>query len=107
MKLAEVPTRLSQIGIPVVYDHWEAVPGEVHDPPFICWRDSARDNFFADGKVWQSAHRIIIELYTAMKDPALEALVEAALDDVAWVSGEATYIEAEHCYMQYFEFEVI
>jgi hypothetical protein len=46
-----------------------------------------------------------VELYTALKDQALEAKVEEALSGFHW-KKEETYIDTQRCYMIIYEIEV-
>lgn len=75
--------------------------------PFICFYVDETDNFKADDKAYLKRTVFLIELYTEIKSPATEELVEAALDNagIPWDYTES-YIESESCYLIKYEVEV-
>ena len=75
--------------------------------PYICYMATQTSNFKADNKVYTVIQGIDVELYTKTKDPATEALVEAALDNanIVWEKYE-DYIEDENVFMITYEMEV-
>ena len=75
-KLLEI---IGEIDIPSAYDHF--AEGEAVDPPFITYLLPGTDNFAADGKVYYKINEVHIELYTDAKDPEVESIVEAELDE--------------------------
>ena len=88
---------LTEIGIPFAYDHF--AEGESPDPPFICYLYPSSDNFAADGTVFMKIDEVHIELYTDLKDPQTEKLVETVLDrhgifyekSEVWIAEERLY----------------
>lgn len=70
---------LSEMALPFAYDHF--AEGESPNPPFICYLLPGSDNFSADGRVYYKINEVNIELYCDSKDPALEATLEAVLDE--------------------------
>lgn len=74
----EVVAMLEEAGLPLAYDHF--AEGESPDPPFLIFLFPSSDNFSADGRVYQKIDTLHIELYTELKQPQLEASVEAVLD---------------------------
>nr|DAJ16794.1 MAG TPA: tail completion protein [Myoviridae sp. ctO7l1] len=103
MTLEKVKDILEATGIPVAY---RAFPvGKAPSLPFICYRFSYTNNFNADDRVYQVINRVTIELYIEVKDPATEALVEAALDGLCWEKSEE-YLDDERCYEIIYEIEV-
>ena len=70
---------LSEMALPFAYDHF--AEGESPNPPFICYLLPGSDNFSADGRVYYKINEVRIELYCNSKDPALEATLEAVLDE--------------------------
>lgn len=103
MTLAELNTLLMGTGLPVAY--YAFPEGEAPDLPFICYLSTGSNNKAADGKVYFSATRIQVELYTETKSPGTEALVENALSGMYWEKTES-YISGENCWMILYEIEV-
>lgn len=96
---------LERVGIPFAYDHF--AEGESPDPPFICFLLPASDNFSADGQVYYKVTEVHIELYTDLKDPQLEARLEAALDECGiFYDKNEIWIESERLYQVLFSFEM-
>lgn len=103
MTLEDVSILLKVTGLPFTYLAWPE--GKAPPLPFICYLSSGANNFVADGHVYFSANRIRVELYTRLKSPETEAVVEAALADIPWTKDE-TYIDSEKCYRILYEIEV-
>lgn len=102
-------TRLVKIieamGIPFAYDHF--AEGESPDPPFICYLIERSENFAADGRVYFKINRVHIELYTDVKDPSVEAVVESVLDEnEIFYNRSEVWIESEKLYEVLYSFEV-
>jgi hypothetical protein len=95
---------LKEMGIPFAYDHF--AEGESPEPPFICYLLPESDNFSADGKVYKKINEVHIELYTDVKDPALENSVETVMDshDIFYNKTEV-WIESEKLYEVLYSFE--
>lgn len=89
----------------VAYSHFPV--GHVPDLPYICYLETQTDNFFADNKVYEKIQGIDIELYCKIKDPAVESLIESALNNnsLGWNKFE-DYIEQEEVYEITYELEV-
>lgn len=93
----EIVTMVEEMNLPFAYDHF--AEGESPDPPFLVYLYPGTDNFAADGQVYFKVNRLHIELYTDLKDPALEDRVEAVLDghglfynkSEVWISEEKMY----------------
>jgi hypothetical protein len=90
-------TLLKSIGLPVTYSHW--APGKAPKPPYVAYLAIDANNFAADNVVYHVATNYQIELYSNQKDPASEALIEAALTeaDIYYDKLEA-YIDSEKLY---------
>lgn len=73
--------------------------------PYICYLCVENTHTYADASVYFQSTEIDVELYTRMKEPNTEALVEAALKDFHWTKSE-TYIDTERCYQILYEIEV-
>ena len=70
--------------------------------------EESSDNFSADGRVYQKIGTLHIELYTDLKQPELEASIEAVLDghDIFYNKTEV-WIESEHLYEVLYSTEVL
>ncbi len=96
---------LRQIGIPFAYDHF--AEGESPEPPFLCYLLPGSDNFAADGRAYFKIDDVHIELYTDLKDPALERRLEAVLDAHSiFYDKSETWIDSEKLYEVLYQFEM-
>ena len=101
----EILDILTEIGLPFAYHHF--AEGEAPDPPFICYLTPGSDNFAADGKVYFKINEFHIELYTDEKSPALEAELEAVLDERGnFYDTTEVWIESEQLYEVLYQFEM-
>lgn len=88
---------LNEIQIPFAYHHF--AEGESPEPPFICYLLPGSDNFSADGRVYYKINEVHIELYTDLKDLAVEQKVEDVLDGHGiYYNKSETWIESEKLY---------
>ena len=71
----EVKKIIEAPDLPVAYRAWRE--GEAPPLPYSVFYAGKANNFGADGKVYFSAQRYTIELYTEEKDPAVEQALEA------------------------------
>ena len=95
--MEELLTIVRSIGLPNAYDHF--AEGESPDPPFLLYLFPRSDNFAADGKVYYKLSEVHLELYTDLKDPALENTVEAVLDEHGiFYDKSEVWIESERLY---------
>ena len=106
MTHTEIVEMLEEAGLPLAYDHF--AEGESPDPPFLVFLFPSSDNFSADGRVYQKIDALHIELYTDLKQPELEASIEAVLDghDIFYNKTEV-WIESEHLYEVLYSTEVL
>lgn len=105
MTMEELVAMLQKTGIPFAYDHF--AEGESPEPPFICYLLPGSNNFAADGKVYFKINQVRIELYTDSKDLAVEAKVEAVLDDSGiFYNKSEVWIQSEKLYEVLYSFEV-
>ena len=96
---------LSEMALPFAYDHFSE--GEMPNPPFICYLLPGSDNFSADGRVYYKINEVRIELYCGSKDPALEATLEAVLDEHGiFYNKTEVWIESEKLYEVLYTFEM-
>ena len=95
---------LSETQIPFAYHHF--AEGESPEPPFICYLLPGSNNFSADGKVYYKINEVHIELYTDLKDLAVEQQLEDVLDEhgIFYNKSEA-WIESEKLYEVLYTFE--
>jgi len=95
---------LSETQIPFAYHHF--AEGESPEPPFICYLLPGSNNFSADGKVYYKINEVHIELYTDLKDLAVEQKLEEVLDEHGiFYNKSETWIESEKLYEVLYAFE--
>lgn len=95
--MEELLQMLNAIQIPFAYLHF--AEGESPEPPFICYLLPGSDNFSADGKVYYKINEVHIELYTDLKDLAVEQQLEEVLDEHGiFYNKSETWIESEKLY---------
>lgn len=95
---------LSETQIPFAYHHF--AEGESPEPPFICYLLPGSNNFSADGKVYYKINEVHIELYTDLKDLAVEQKLEEVLDEHGiFYNKSETWIESEKLYEVLYTFE--
>lgn len=96
---------LNETQIPFAYHHF--AEGESPEPPFICYLLPGSNNFSADGKVYYKINEIHIELYTDLKDLAVEQQLEDVLDEHGiFYNKSETWIESEKLYEVLYTFEM-
>ena len=96
---------LSETQIPFAYHHFSE--GESPEPPFICYLLPGSNNFSADGKVYYKINEVHIELYTDLKDLAVEQQLEDVLDEHGiFYNKSETWIESEKLYEVLYTFEM-
>lgn len=95
---------LNETQIPFAYHHF--AEGESPEPPFICYLLPGSNNFSADGKVYYKINEVHIELYTDLKDLAVEQQLEDVLDEHGiFYNKSETWIESEKLYEVLYTFE--
>ena len=103
--MEELLQMLEEIGIPFAYHHF--AEGESPESPFICYLLPRSNNFSADGKVYYKINEVRIELYTDLKDLAVEQQVEDILDEhEIFYNKSETWIESERLYEVLYIFEM-
>lgn len=96
---------LNETQIPFAYHHF--AEGESPKPPFICYLLPGSNNFSADGKVYYKINEVHIELYTDLKDLAVEQQLEDVLDEHGiYYNKSETWIESEKLYEVLYTFEM-
>ena len=102
--MEELLQMLGEIQIPFAYHHF--AEGESPEPPFICYLLPGSNNFSADGKVYYKINEVHIELYTDLKDLAVEQQLEEVLDEHGiFYNKSETWIESEKLYEALYTFE--
>ena len=95
---------LSETQIPFAYHHF--AEGESPEPPFIFYLLPGSNNFSADGKVYYKINEVHIELYTDLKDLAVEQQLEDVLDEHGiFYNKSENWIESEKLYEVLYAFE--
>lgn len=94
---------LETTGLPVTY--YAFPEGEAPPLPYICYLNPDNNNFAADGTVYYSSKKVLVELYTERREQETEEKVEEALSSFFY-EKEATYIDSENCYQILYELEV-
>ena len=103
--MEELLQMLGEIQIPFAYHHF--AEGESPEPPFICYLLPGSNNFSADGKVYYKINEVHIELYTDLKDLAVEQQLEDVLDEHGiFYNKSETWIESEKLYEVLYTFEM-
>lgn len=103
--MEELLQMLNEIQIPFAYHHF--AEGESPEPPFICYLLPGSDNFSADGRVYYKINEVHIELYTDLKDLAVEQQLEDVLDEHGiFYNKSETWIESEKLYEVLYIFEM-
>lgn len=95
---------LNETQIPFAYHHF--AEGESPEPPFICYLLPRSNNFSADGRVFYKINEVHIELYTDLKDMAVEQKLEEVLDEHGiFYNKSENWIESEKLYEVLYAFE--
>lgn len=103
--MEELLQMLGEMQIPFAYHHF--AEGEAVEPPFICYLLPGSNNFSADGKVYHKINEVHIELYTDLKDLAVEQQVEDVLDEhEIFYNKSEVWIESEKLYEVLYSFEM-
>jgi len=108
LKKGDVGTVLNSIsGFEGRVRYYAFPEGEAPGLPFITYIFPDEDGFGADNQNYLPTVSVQVELYTKLKDPASEALVEAALTaQNVFFTKDSTYLDDEQAYMTVFNFEV-
>lgn len=87
---------LEAMEIPIAYNHFNSAI----EPPVIVYRRNSTNNFSADNKVYHKTENFYIELYTKIKDVALESRLENLFNehDIFFNVESEDYIDAEKMY---------
>ena len=102
----QVADMIRESGLQTTYYQYPAK--QVPPLPYTVYYYPNSDNFGADDKVYTKINALNVELYTAMKSPAVEAQLEAVLEshNLFWNKAEA-YLTSEKMYEVLYEMEII
>lgn len=91
---------LESSNLPVAYHHFVTPPA----PPYVVYLFTYSSNMGADNRVYAQADNYQVELYTKLKDPTSEKLIEDIFDanDVFWDKSE-TWLDSENLYQVVYE----
>ena len=103
MELEKLKNILESTGLPVAY--WAFPEREAPPLPYVCYLVTGSNPLFADGTTYFSSDTVQIELYTEVKDPASEKLVETAMSSFHPKKYQE-YLSTEQCWMTTYEIEV-
>lgn len=105
MTHAEIYEAIESAGLPVAY--YAFPEGAVPALPFIVYYYPNSNNFGADDAVYQKIEALNVELYTKVKDFALEETVEGALASLGYWEKSETYLTSEEMYEVLYQTEVM
>jgi hypothetical protein len=108
MTYEDVASMIESIGLPFAYYEFKEDVNNPIAPPFICFLYPESDDLMADNINYQQIRPLSIELYTDNKDFALEATVEATLNQhgLPFTRSE-TYISDEKMYMVTYDTAIV
>lgn len=106
MTFQEVADMAAAVGIPSAY--YEFPNDTALAPPFLCFIYAQSEDAYADDSNYQKIERVQFELYTDVKDPALEAQVEAVLAaaGITWSRDEG-FLDSERMHMTTYQFDAV
>lgn len=86
---------LESTGLPVAYRSWIEPP----DPPYLTYLFNNSADLMADGQNYAEVSDWQVELYSDVKDPASEEVVQAVLKDAGIpYEKRETFLESEDMY---------
>lgn len=105
MTASDLYDGLVATGYPVAYRQFKGA----QNPPFICYLSSGPSaDLIADNTNYAPIRDYRVELYTKNKDPAAEAVVEAALTGLGLVyARDEAYIEEEAMLMVFYDVRLV
>lgn len=94
---------LQQTGLPVAYHHFKEAP----QLPYVVYLFTDSENFGADNLAYVKNNNYQIELYTALKDPVKEKVLEDLFDsnEIFYEKSEV-YIEKEEIYQILYQISI-
>ena len=105
MTYEEINAMMAEMGLPYAYHHF--AEGESPEPPFLLFLSPGENTFGADNLMYFKSKQIAIELYTDLKSPETEEIIESVLTaHKIYYAKEETFIESEKLYEVIYEMEV-
>lgn len=105
MTYQQVADMIAGIGLP--YAYYEFPDGTEIAPPFLCFLFPGSNDLAADDSNYQKVRPCRLELYTVIKDFALEARVEGALNAAGlFYTREEGFLDGERMNMVAYDFTV-
>lgn len=105
MTYEEIAAMVKEMGLSCAYHHF--AEGESPPPPFVVFLSPGEHVFHADNIRYAGWKQLDVELYTDIKNPAAEQMVEDVLTahEISYVKSEI-WIESEKLYEVLYEMEV-
>ena len=105
MTYEQINEMMQEMELPFAYQHY--AEGESPAPPFLLFLSPGENTFSADNSMYFSFKMLDFELYTDVKNPELEKLVELVLKrHKIYYTKSEVWIESEKLYEVLYETEV-
>lgn len=105
MTMERLEELLRELGVPVAYHHFEEADGV--EPPFIVFLETSTNNFAADGIVFYSFQRMVVELYADHRNLQLERSMEQLLTSHGiFFTKNMVFLHEQRLHEVYYEFEI-
>ena len=106
MSPSEIKSMVEELGIPSAY--YEFADKTELAPPFVCYFFTSSNDLSADNINYCRIVRLNVELYTDVKDFAIEARLEQILTEhEIFFAKEETYIDSERMHETIYTSDVI
>ena len=108
MTQAELKTHLKSLGFPVAYSHFETSENTPPPkPPYITYMFSSSDDFIADNINYHSISNFTVELYTSLKEPITEELLENKLKELQFpYTKMESWVESDKLFQIAYEIQI-
>lgn len=106
MTPSEVKSMVEELGIPSTY--YEFADNTELAPPFVCYFFTSSNDLSADNINYCHIERLVIELYTDVKDFALEKSLEQILaNHEIFYAKEETNLDSERMHETIYQSDII
>ena len=106
MTPSEIKSMVEELGIPSTY--YEFAGNTEQAPPFVCYFFTSSNDLAADNINYCHIERLVIELYTDVKDFALEKSLEQILaNHEIFYAKEETNLDSERMHETIYTSDVI